>query len=94
MSLLTLQQAEKIPGLYSQEEVEDPIVYLKITCLNSYWLITEFDKEKELAFGYCELLAGCGELGYVSLEEIEDLPYPVTIEEIEQPLSQVKKELE
>jgi hypothetical protein len=91
MSLLTLEQANRIPELYSQEEVEDPTVYLKITCLNSFWLITEFDPEKELAFGYCEIIPGGGELGYVSLEEIEDLPYPIQIEEIKQPLSEVKK---
>lgn len=93
MSLLTLEQAKRIPELYSQEESEDPIVYLKITCLNSYWLITELDKEKEIAFGYAELIPGGGELGYVSFEEIEALPYPITIEEIEKPLSEVKKEL-
>ncbi len=93
MSLLTLEQANRIPELYSQEESEDPIVYLKITCLNSFWLITEFDKEKELAFGYCELIPGGGELGYVSFEEIEVLPYPIDIEAVEMPLSTFKKQL-
>ena len=93
MSLLTLEQANKIPALYTQEESADPIVYLKITCLNSYWLITEFDSEKELAFGYCELIPGGGELGYVSLEEIENLPYPINIEEVEVALSTLKKQL-
>lgn len=93
MSLLTLEQANRIPELYSQEEAEDPIVYLKITCLSSFWLITEFDSEKELAFGYCELIPGGGELGYVSFEEIEALPYPIDIEAVEMPLSTFKKQL-
>ena len=93
MSLLTKEQANRIPDLYAQEDAEDPTVYLHIKCLSSFWLITELDKEKELAFGYCQIIEGCGELGYVSFEEIEALPYPIEILEVNKKLSEVKKEL-
>ncbi len=93
MSLLTTEQKKRIPALYAQEEVKDPKVFLHITCLNSFWLITELDSEKELGFGYCQILEGCGELGYVSMEEIEALPYPVVVNEVDKTLSEMKKEL-
>jgi hypothetical protein len=94
MTLLTPEQIEKIPNLYEQEEVSDPTVHLKITCLNSYWLITECCQEEGmLAFGFAELIPGCGELGYISLEEIDALPYPVRVEEVNRPLSELKKEM-
>ena len=93
MSLLTLEQMAKIPALYAQEESEDPKVYLYISCLDSFWLITELDQEKELAFGYCQIFEGGGELGYVSLEEIESLPYPVIINEVNENLSKMKVKL-
>lgn len=80
-----------IPKLYSQENSKDPTVYLIITCLNSFWLITEYDPKQKLGFGYCQLLQDCGELGYVSIQEIEDLPYPVDYTPIELPLSKLKK---
>ena len=93
MALLTQLQMNRIPSLYSQENTKDSIVYLKITCMQAVWLITELDQEQGLAFGYCYIHEG--ELGYVSLEEIEDLKsqYRINIFEIEKPLSQMKKEL-
>lgn len=93
MSLLTQEQANRVPALYSQEDVKDPIVFLKISCLSSFWLITELNTEEELGFGFCQIFHGGGELGYVSLKEIEDLPYPIIIKEIKKPLSELKKEL-
>ncbi|MEC7109044.1 MAG: DUF2958 domain-containing protein [Planctomycetota bacterium] len=61
--------ARKIPKLYSQDEVEDPIVYTKF--FNPYgrgtWLITEFDG-RETMFGYAKITHG--ELGYISLSEL------------------------
>jgi len=94
MSLLTKEQANRIPDLYAQEESEDPKVYLHIKCFNSFWLITELDKETEIAFGYCQIIEGFGELGYVSFEEIEALPYPIEILEVDKTLSEMKNELE
>ncbi len=95
MSFLTEEQKKRIPALYSQEEIKDPIVYIKLNIYNSFWLITELDSKKELGFGFCCLNGDfeMAELGYISIEEIKNTGYEVGIEEMEEPLSQVKKEL-
>ncbi|MDD4950499.1 DUF2958 domain-containing protein [Sulfuricurvum sp.] len=94
MKLITEKQQERIPELYAQESVSDPIVYLKITCMNAFWLITELDKGKGLAFGYAQIIEGGGELGYISLEEINELRenYYVSVKAVEEPLSKLKAE--
>ena len=81
-----------IPPLYAQEHEKDPAVHLIITCLNSFWLITEYNPDTKIAFGYCQLLPDCGELGYVSLQEISELPYPVQYTPTNKPLSELKAE--
>ena len=93
--LITEEQAQSIPGLYAQEEVEDPKVFIQIRCMDAVWLVTEFDKEKRLAFGYAELYKGGGELGYISIEELEEMEnrFPIFSEEVNKKLSEMKKEL-
>ncbi len=95
MSLLTPEQKAKIPALYTQEEVSDPTVYLIIRCMNAFWLITEYDAEKDLAFGWADMYGdgSCGELGYIHIGEIEELKdtYAVSVNELEKPLSKVKE---
>jgi hypothetical protein len=94
MALLTDTQLSRIPDLYTQEEVKDPIVYLFIRIGRAFWLITECDSE-ELAFGWCDLYgdSSCGELGYVDLSEIESIgkDYFIAIKEVEMTLSEAKK---
>jgi len=94
---LLISKGNKIPTLYAQEEVKDPFVYIVIKCLGAVWLLTELDREKELAFGWAELYSGGGELGYISLKEIEELKllYPVEVKELEvpKPLSKLKQEM-
>jgi hypothetical protein len=70
---LTAELRKKLPALYSQEDVADPLVVVKFFSPYSgaYWLITEFDG-KDSMFGWAELGPGMGELGYVSLREIEE----------------------
>lgn len=62
--------ARKIPKLYSQDDVDDPMVYVKLFSpySNAVWYITEYDG-KDRAFGYADL--GYGELGYISIQELE-----------------------
>jgi hypothetical protein len=94
---MIISKDNKIPQLYVQEKVKDPLVYVVIMCQGAVWLLTEFDSEKQLAFGWAELFPGSGELGYVSLQEIEELKkkYLVEVKELEEPkpLSQLKKEM-
>ena len=67
--LMPRSLARKIPKLYEQDGVEDPIVYTKF--FNPYgrgtWYITEFDG-RETMFGYAKITSG--ELGYISLSEL------------------------
>ena len=94
MALLTDAQLVRIPDLYTQEEVKDPIVYLFIRIGRAFWLITECNSEG-LAFGWCDLYGdgSCGELGYVDLSEIESIgkDYFIAIKEVEISLSDAKK---
>ncbi len=63
----------KIPNLYAQEEVSDPIVYIRFfTRGNMQWFATEFDGE-DTFFGVCDLNMGWPELGYFSLSEFEEV---------------------
>ncbi len=94
MALLTQTQQSRIPALYSQEEMADPLVYLFIRIGRAFWLITECNGEG-LAFGWCDLYGdgSCGELGYVDLSEIESIgkDYFIAIKEVEMSLSDAKK---
>jgi hypothetical protein len=69
--LLTQAIRKKLPALYSQDGVTDPIVYVKF--FNPYgvgtWLATEFDGQDRF-FGAVNLGYGW-ELGYFSLRELE-----------------------
>jgi hypothetical protein len=78
--LIPAAVAATIPALYAQEEIEDPIVHVKLFALASgaTWYLTEFsalapDGTPNLGFGLCCLSLGGDELGYVSLDELEAL---------------------
>lgn len=70
--LLTQADRKRLPALYSQENVKDPIVWVKF--FNPYgdgtWLATEFDGN-DTFFGLVKL-HGNSELGYFSLRELEN----------------------
>ena len=54
MTLLTQEILRNIPALYSQENVEDPTVWVKYFTPDSgwSWLATEYDPEERLFFGF------------------------------------------
>lgn len=69
--LMTKELSAKIPELYSQEEVEDPIVvahYFSPYARQADWFVIEWDGE-DLMFGLADL--GYPELGYWTLSELE-----------------------
>ena len=72
--LMTAAIRKKLPKINEQEDVDDPIVYVKF--FNAYgagkWLVTEFDGKDEM-FGWAEIHPGMGEFGYMSLKELESL---------------------
>ena len=97
MKLMTKELREKIPSLYSQEKVEDPIVHAKYFTPDSSWTwyAMEFDG-KDTFFGYVDGIYP--ELGYFSLSELESVKGPLGLK-VERdlywkprPLSEVRQE--
>lgn len=70
--LLPDSVAASLPALYANEGESDPVALVKFFCPYSaaVWYITEYDPEQGLAFGWADLGFGCGELGYISVEEL------------------------
>ena len=72
--LMTQRERSMLPPLYTQDDVEDPMVYVKF--FNPYgvgtWLAIEFDGHDRF-FGAVDLGHGW-ELGYFSLNELESIP--------------------
>jgi hypothetical protein len=89
---------KKIPPLYAQQNIKDPIVYAKYFMPDSHWTwyVLEFDG-KDTFFGYVD--GDYQELGYFSLSELESIRGPLGLK-VERdlywkpkPLSEVKKEI-
>jgi len=76
MLLLTKENKKNIPALYSQENVKDPIVYVKYFCpWNQWtWYAIEYDGE-DLFFG--QVVGHETELGYFSLSELKSVNGPM-----------------
>lgn len=85
-----------IPALYEQDGKGDKaIVHLavQIPYTGFVWLITEFNPEEDLFFGFaCLNDLQCAELGYISKIELEDLAkqYSLKIEKISITLKEAK----
>ncbi len=64
--------AKKIPGPYTQENVKDPIVWVKLFSPYSqaYWFITEYDPKTQQGFGWAEMFPGGGELGWIDIADL------------------------
>lgn len=75
MKLMTKEVAKKIPALYSQEEAGlDAIAHVKLfyPAGAATWYLSEYDPETGLAFGWADLTGSSGELGYVSIPELQE----------------------
>ena len=83
MELLTQEIEKRLPALYSQEEVEDPICVLKYFTPDAQWswFIVEGEKREDgnwLFFGkVVSPMVPEGELGYVTLSELENVRGPL-----------------
>lgn len=74
--LLPATLARKIPRLRSTDgQGEDATAYVKLFSpySNAVWYITEYDPSTGEAFGWADLGFGMGELGYISIPELEGL---------------------
>jgi hypothetical protein len=74
MKLLTKELIKKLPPLYTNENVKDPMIIAKFFALGSAWtwFAMEFDGE-DIFFGMVHGFEK--ELGYFSLKELESLNY-------------------
>ena len=99
MALLTKVDLENLPKLYETEDIEDPIVQVKLFHPlggQATWFLTEFDPETQMAFGFAFITDG--ELGYIPLKELEEINISGLKVERDnfwtpKPLSEAKKEL-
>lgn len=69
-------KSSKIPALYAQDgKGNQAIVYVKLFGSSWTWLLTEYDPEEDLAFGYAynSQAPDCAELGYISVAELKSL---------------------
>lgn len=73
--LLPATVARKLPAVYSQENVADPIAQVKLFSPYSgaVWYLTEYDPSSKQAFGWADMGFGGGELGYISIAELEGM---------------------
>ncbi len=81
MELITeeFKKVMKDYPLYSQEKEKDPLVLARFyyPLGKAQWLITEFNLDSKIAFGYAMLGYGEGfdELGYVDIRELEETEF-------------------
>ena len=75
--LLPDDVAARLPRLYATEREEDPIAHVKFFTPDSSWTwyVTEYDPKQRLCFGLVHGLER--ELGYFSLEELEEVRGPL-----------------
>jgi hypothetical protein len=81
MELLTQELIKKIPTLYGQDgKGSNALAYVKLFTPDSNftWYITELDPEEGLCFGLIDGFEK--ELGYFSLNEIEQIKGPMGLE--------------
>lgn len=101
MIMLTKAIEKKLPRIYSQEDIRDPIVQVKYFTPWSRWTWygIEYDPVTREFFGYVKsgIDPDYDELGYFSLEELETIrgPFGLKVERDMHftpcPLSEIKK---
>lgn len=73
MKLIPKELREKIPPLYATEDEKNPTVYVKLFIDGWTWYLTEISIDDDTAFGYVVSPFCDGELGYFSLNEIQEV---------------------
>lgn len=77
MKLLTKEQRAKLlKNNATPDEDKKPVVKLFNPVGAATWLLSSIDKDG-IAFGLCDLGVGCPELGFVCLQELEELKLPL-----------------
>ena len=81
MKLFTKEILNKLPALYANSEKGMAETKVIVKLFNpagaGTWYITEYDPETKIAFGFVNLGdPEMAELGYISIQELEDLRLP------------------
>lgn len=77
MKLLTKEQRAKLlKNNATPDEDKKPVVKLFSPVGAATWLLSSID-ENDIAFGLCDLGMGEPELGFVSLQELEEIKLPL-----------------
>jgi hypothetical protein len=74
MELIPKSIQDSIPKLYETQDVENPLVYLKLFTpdANWSWFVTELSLDKDTCFGLVvSPFVESGEMGYFSLNELK-----------------------
>lgn len=71
----TLRRPQRAPGLYQTENLKDS---QKLVCEHYFvgsadWFVIEYDPIDDICFGYARILKDCGEFGYFSMKELDEL---------------------
>ena len=78
MELLTKELKQKLPPLYSQEHVKDPVAVIKYFLGSWTWYIVEGEKQEEGDYLFFGLVIGLEtELGYFRLSELQEIRGPL-----------------
>jgi hypothetical protein len=74
--------AESTPLLREQDELgENALVYAHyfLPGTGADWYVTEYDPIEDIIFGWAEVVPECGEWGYTSMSELEQISLPMKI---------------
>ena len=79
MKLITKEIEKNAPRLNASKGGDDAKVIAKFfnPVGRGTWFMTEYDPKTHEAFGFAEILLGCGELGYFSIDEMESVELPL-----------------
>lgn len=77
MKLMTKEIEKKLKPLMHYDKTEPKDIPVPLKIFNPYgggtWFIYEYDPVEKRAFGFVNLIGDdCAELGYISLQELED----------------------
>ncbi len=78
MRLLTKTLLKRFARLGDQD-IPDPIVVMHLfnPCGSGDWYVTAYIPEDNVIFGWAEVVPGCGEWGYTSIDELQSYKGPL-----------------
>ena len=80
MRLLTKTLLKRFAKL-GEQDIQDPIIVAHFfdPCGSGDWYATAYSPEDNLIFGWAEIVPGCGEWGYTSMDELQTYNGPLGI---------------